>query len=134
MEYSFKAFGHKNILAWHKTTLEFTKGRDISKRADCIIGVNADFDTSKIMKLVRTCSRIRIVIGVDGRKIDISADANPNFNDEREIVVRKTSFSSARTLAVNSGKAAIDIPRSIAEMLKNPGQEIKVSLSSDDAP
>ena len=40
---TFLAFGHKNITANHKTTLEFTKENSVTKKGDCIIGVNSDF-------------------------------------------------------------------------------------------
>jgi hypothetical protein len=35
-------YGHKNIQATHKTTLEFTKDKHLSKKGDCIIAVAAD--------------------------------------------------------------------------------------------
>jgi hypothetical protein len=33
------AQGHENILATHKTTLEFTKDKRLSKKGDCIVAV-----------------------------------------------------------------------------------------------
>ena len=44
MSYSFTAYGHKNILATHKTTIEFTKDKELSLKGNCIVGVRADFD------------------------------------------------------------------------------------------
>ncbi|MEM2818033.1 MAG: DUF371 domain-containing protein, partial [Archaeoglobaceae archaeon] len=46
--FEVSAFGHPNISAKHRTTLEVTKDNEISKRADCIIGVNANKSVSEI--------------------------------------------------------------------------------------
>ncbi|HUT17100.1 MAG TPA: DUF371 domain-containing protein, partial [Acidobacteriota bacterium] len=35
-------YGHKNIQATHKTTLEFTKDKHLSKKGDCIVAVAVD--------------------------------------------------------------------------------------------
>ncbi len=43
MEYSFTAWGHENITANHKRTLEFTKDNELSLEGDCILGVSANF-------------------------------------------------------------------------------------------
>ena len=36
------AFGHKNVRATHRTTLEITKDEELSVRGDCIVAVAAD--------------------------------------------------------------------------------------------
>ncbi|MEM2324735.1 MAG: DUF371 domain-containing protein, partial [Archaeoglobaceae archaeon] len=41
MIFEILAFGHSNITAKHRTTFEITKDQEISKRADCVIGVKA---------------------------------------------------------------------------------------------
>ena len=53
MEYSFNCYGHENITARHKTTLEFTKDRDLSLKGDCIIGVKADFSLPQLKNLIK---------------------------------------------------------------------------------
>ena len=35
-------YGHENIRATHKTTLEFTKDKNLTRNGDCIIAVAAD--------------------------------------------------------------------------------------------
>ena len=42
MKYTFKAFGHINVLADHKTTLEITKDSHITKNGNCIILTDLD--------------------------------------------------------------------------------------------
>ena len=64
MDCKFKAYGHPNITAKHKTTLEFTKDENLSLRGDCIVGVKADFSLSEIKKFIKSLlsKKIKIVI------------------------------------------------------------------------
>ena len=57
----FFIFGHPNISADHKTTLEFTKDKELTKKGNCIVGVNSDFSFSEIKNLLKA-KKIEIVI------------------------------------------------------------------------
>ncbi|MEM4523515.1 MAG: DUF371 domain-containing protein, partial [Archaeoglobaceae archaeon] len=48
MIFEVRAFGHPNITAKHPSTVEVTKDPEISKRADCVIGVKADKSISDL--------------------------------------------------------------------------------------
>ena len=119
----FFIYGHPNISAKHKTTLEFTKDKEVSKKGDCIVGVKASFSFSKIKKLLNK-KRIKIIIG----KEKIIADVNPDFNDKKEIVIRKSDFKSKRTLGINANKAAVDLSRKLVKRLQDPKEKIKVKI------
>jgi hypothetical protein len=45
------------------------------------------------------------------------------------MVVRKSDYTSSRTLAVHADKAAKDISRELVEKLKNPAQKAKITLT-----
>jgi hypothetical protein len=45
------------------------------------------------------------------------------------MVVRKSSYVCARTLAVKADKAAADLSRDIVQKLRDPAQKVKVTLS-----
>ena len=62
MIYKFNAYGHPNILATHKTTLEFTKDKEVSLKGDCIVAVKADFDLIKIKEFIKDSKNNRIII------------------------------------------------------------------------
>lgn len=134
MEYRFSAFGHPNIRATHRTTLEFTKDANLSLEGDCIVGVKANFDTRKLREFVKACDgkRMRIVILVQSgkKKSEETVEAWPNtlFNDMHELVIRKTDFRSGRTLGVHADKSASEVSRQIIEMLKNPAQKAEIVL------
>ena len=53
MKYSFTCYGHENITCKHKTTLEFTKDKDLSLKGDCIVGVKADFSLKGVKEFIK---------------------------------------------------------------------------------
>lgn len=131
MGYIFEAFGHRNILATHKTTLEFTKDCDLSRNGDCIIGVRSNFELGKLKAFLKTKApdyRLNMQIMVNGQKFILNAGINPDFSDGHEIVIRKSGFASSRTLAVHSDAGAIDIPRDIVRLLQNPNTKVQISF------
>jgi hypothetical protein len=100
MTYKFNAYGHPNILATHKTTLEFTKDNELSLKGDCIVGVKADFELKEIKQFIKNSKNKKISITIKTisknkkyKKIQetIIAEINPNFDDDREFVIRKVA-------------------------------------------
>jgi len=132
MRYAFHAYGHPNILGSHKTTLEFTKDPEITLRGDCIIGVKADFELSKLKEHIRKSKNNKISITISNNKIHetILAAINPDFYDGKELVIRKTNFISKRTFATNSNKAAFDLNRELIAYLKEKKNKIAVVVET----
>ena len=129
MRYKFYAYGHHNILATHKTTLEFTKDENISLRGDCIIGVNADFELNKLKRFIK---KIIITIKTSDKKIEekIIAEINLNFSSGKELVIRKTDFVSERTFAIRANKAAYELKRPLIDFLKKGENKIAVIVEN----
>lgn len=125
----FTARGHKNILATHKTTLEFTKDCSLSKKGDCIVGVCADFEPEKVKAFALSGKKVDVVLEVDGVKERISGVLNPSFNSTDEIVIRMGSFASDRTLVLRADKSSKYLSRSFASLLKNPESVIKITIT-----
>ncbi|MBR9690110.1 DUF371 domain-containing protein [Candidatus Woesearchaeota archaeon] len=123
----FKIFGHKNVLCLHKNTIEFTKEKELTKNGDCILGVSSDF---KFDKKILSSKKIKVTITSDGATDSFEADVNPDFDDDKEIVFRKSYFVSKRTLGLNSTKAAIDIDRRIVDKLKDEKNFAKVIIET----
>ena len=136
MLYKFNACGHPNILATHKTTLEFTKDKEVSLKGDCIVGVNADFDLSEIKKFIKKLKNNKITITIKTIKKDnkieetITAEVNKNFNDNHEFVIRKTDFVSERTFAIKSNKAAFELNRDLIRFLREYRNKISVIIEN----
>ena len=134
MKYKFNAWGHQNILGTHKTTLEFTKDGQLSLQGDCILGINSDFDTEKLKEFIKNSKtgKISIIIQASGKKIkeEITAELNPNFCSERDLVIRKTDFISERTFAVKSSKSSFEINRQLINYLQENNKKIIIVIKN----
>ena len=135
----FYAKGHKNISATHKTTFEFAKEPSLSKRGNCIVaikstksGVDFPIDFKKIVKHKE--AKIRIIIETDNIKEKIIAFGDPKLqlSHQTDLVVRKSNFVCNRTLAVRADKSSADFSREIIEKLKDPNQNIKITLKVEN--
>ena len=131
MHYKFKAYGHPNITAKHKTTLEFTKDEELSLRGDCILGVKSDFELPLINNFISQLkkNKIKITIEVDDLKEEIIAEVNPDFNSDKEIVIRKSDFIDERTFAMKADKGAMELGREFVEKLKDNNQIIEIFIN-----
>ena len=134
MQNKFNAYGHPNILGTHKTTLEFTKDAQLSPMGDCILGTNADFNLAEIKKLIKNSKtkKITIIIQASGKKIkeEMTAELNPDFCSEMELVIRKTDFISERTFAIKSSKSSCELGRKLIEFLKYKKNKISVIIKN----
>ena len=139
MIYKFNAYGHPNILGTHKTTLEFTKDEELSLNGDCIVGVKADFELTKLKKFIARLKNKKITLTIEtiskSKKIQetIFAEINPNFNSDKELVIRKTDFVSERTFAIKANKAAFDLNRDLIISLKDKNSKISVILENKES-
>ena len=120
-----RGVGHPNIRATHRTTLMFTKDKEISLRADCVLLVGCDKALSdfpeEFKRLARSPDRtikVRLIVGGLEEEITGYGDPGLTYTDSRDIVVRRSIYTCPRTLAVRADKAAIDISRRIIDMLR----------------
>jgi hypothetical protein len=118
--------GHPLISSKHRTTLEVTKSPNLTEKGDCIIGVNAtkagiDFDPAFRRMLADDRTSVRVTLKIGREKIIVCGKGHPllTLTHAEELVLRKSSFASPRTLAVGVDKVAIDIPRRIVAMLRD---------------
>ena len=132
----FSACGHKNVQSTHKTTFEVTKEADLTKQGDCIVAVES---TKAVMDLPlefkqaakKECAQITVTIEAGKLKETVKAKGSPKleFSHPTDLVVRKSSYVCGRTLAIEANKASIDFSRMLVEKLKDPKQEVKVTLT-----
>ena len=129
------AFGHENIQAIHPSTLMFTKEKHLSKTGDCVVGVAADkavADLNQKFKdaLRKPNAKLTIIIEAGGLTEQINASGSPKLilTHPTDMVIRKSDYICNRTLAIRADKSANDLPRELAEKLKNPQQKINITL------
>ena len=129
MKHVFHCFGHRNIRAKHPKTIEFTKDAHLTPRGDCIIGIRADFDLASVRRLR---GRLRITVEVEGVQDTFWAFTNPYFDDDHEMVFRKSGFRSRRTLGINLNKGAAGLNRDIVQLMRNPEAKMEVILECSE--
>lgn len=123
-----KAFGHRNLLATHKTTIELTREDFLTKEGDCIIGVRADKAAANLDKrfkeLLKLGKKITVTLECNGFKDKVTAYGDPRltFTDRTSMIIRKSDYACGRTLAVRADKAAADLNRNLIEELKKGGR------------
>ena len=117
--------GHPLVSALHPTTIEVTKEPYLSRRGDCVIGVSANKSVVELMPEVKRAlktdgSEVTIRIIVSGNVFEFRGrgDARLTLRHPSEVVLRKSSFVSDRTLMISATAAAKDLPRSIVDSLK----------------
>lgn len=130
------ATGHTSITAKHHTTFEITRDSDLTGRGDCIIAVNAtrglgDFSPRFLSLCRNDGSKIVLKFETEGMSEVIQGKGSLRLplNHEREIVGRRSSYVSDRTLMIHADKAALDIDRDIVHVLKSPKSIVHIHLS-----
>src|SRR3989344_1102873 len=126
------AFGHPNVLGTHKTTIEITKEVNLSKRGDCIIGVNATHSCAdlpeSLKKELKAGKKFIVTLKVDNMEEKITGYGSPylKLTNTHDIVLRKSSHIDGRTLLIKCDKACADLSREFINKLRNPADNLTV--------
>lgn len=138
MEYIVHAKGHKNVISTHKSTFEVTKDENITKAADCIIGVQSDVKLgdfpSKLKEAIRDENTlIRVRLETENAEDEIVGYGHPDLTLKHptDMVCRKGNYRCSRTLMIKADKAAVDLKKELIDDLKE-GNELKVTIIVDD--
>ncbi len=132
---SLTAHGHVNLRGTHKTTLEITKSPNVTPRGDCIVAVRADKSLCDLNKSLKTIiaqpsSNVTMTLEVNGVRDEVRGYGDPRLtlSSVEDMVCRKSSFVSERTLMVKADKAAVDLDRRIIQALKDPKETVRVTI------
>jgi len=122
---TIKAWGHINVRATHRTTIEITKDDYLTPRGDCIIGVKADkglFDLKPGLKeIIRKDNSIIIVIFVVDDLLDYVigfGSSKLTLSNSSKLIIRRSSYVNDATLMIGASKAAVDLSRELVDRLK----------------
>ena len=125
---TFRAWGHPNIKATHKTTLEITREAHLTPRGDCIIAIKSEkalSDLNQDLKAAIAQSGSRITLILKAPDVE---DFVTGFGDERlpltspvSMVCRRSDYICPRTLMIRCDKSAIDIDRELVDYLRQGG-------------
>ncbi|WP_048056576.1 DUF371 domain-containing protein [Thermococcus sp. 4557] len=126
--------GHENVRATHKSTLEFTKENYLTPRGDCILCIEADRGINDLSEEFKAALRagkkllIRIRVGDLVDEVLAEGSGELILDHDYSMVIRKSDYIDARTLAIKANKAARDIDRRIVELLKSPERTAEIEL------
>ena len=123
--------GHANITARHRTTIAFTRDKEITKNGDCFVACCAGYKVSKaFLKKLRESKKATITISCGGVSDKVTAKGHPQLtlSDKTDLVIRKSDYVCGRTLAIHADKAAISLKRDLIKQLQL-GKPVKVKIS-----
>ena len=132
----FEARGHVNVAATHPTTIEITRTSHLTKKGDCVVAVGSTKGASDLSDEFKRAARspnakITLTLDLDGKSFSVSGSGSPwlSFLDPNDMVVRKSTFVSDRTVMVLADRASIDIPRGFVRNLRDPAASVSVQLA-----
>ncbi len=130
------AFGHENVLGTHKTTIEIAKVPELSKKGDCIIGVNASHSCAdlpvELKAALKQDKKFTVILRAGELEEKITGYGSPNLilTNTHDIVLRKSSHIDDRTLLIKCDKACADLSREFISQLLNSAHKLTVIVES----
>jgi hypothetical protein len=128
-----RARGHALVKAKHKSTFEITTEKSLTPRGDCIVAIEADKSACTLapnFKELASGDTSRMVIVLDSGGVTDVVRARGSslltFEDAKSVVVRRSSYVDARTVAIMSDKAAADLSRKLVSNLKSGAELLAV--------
>ncbi len=133
-----KAWGHANVRATHKTTIEVTKDEYLTPRGDCIVGIRADKALSELDP------RLRSIISKDGSIVIVIFSVGDYFDyvvgmgssrltlsSDEKLIIRRSEYVDDATLMIRASKAAAGLSRELVDRLKR-GEPLLVYIVGVD--
>jgi hypothetical protein len=133
-DFTITARGHPALRGTHRTTLEMTKEDHLTARGDCIVGVAADAGCADfpagLKAAIRAGKTIRVRLVAGSKTEEFTGQGHPDLvlTNPTDIVFRTSSFTCPRTALINCTKAAQNLDRTLISLLKNPTQQLRITL------
>jgi hypothetical protein len=132
---TFTAYGHPNIRATHRSTLEVTTQPTLTLRGDCILGIRATQSPSTIDVAIgpllrRPSSRITTRLSTGAVTEEIHGVGSPKLalRNTSSLVWRTSNYIDDRTIAIHCDKAARDIARELISRLQDAQAVLQVVI------
>ncbi|WP_054854282.1 DUF371 domain-containing protein [Vulcanisaeta distributa] len=135
-----RAWGHVNVRARHRTTIEVTKDDYLTPRGgDCIIGIKANkglLDISPELKeVIRKDGSIVIAIFVVDDYFDYvigMGSSRLTLSNGSRLIIRRSGYIDDATLMIRANKAAIDLDRRLIDRLKKESPPLTIYIVGVD--
>jgi len=126
------------VIARHPTTFEITKHAQLSIRGDCVIAVQAtkglaDFSTEFRNLCKRDEARIIVQLKAAGivESIEGRGSCGLTLSHPAEMVGRKSTYLSDRTIMIRADRAACDINRDLVYELQSPSTTLHIRVIAE---
>jgi len=135
----FRARGHPNVRARHRSTFEVTREDYLTPRGDCIIGVSSEAAAADLPGWLKDGLRRGLPVVAllySGGRLDAVAgwgDPRMSLSDPVRMVFRRSDYVGPETVMVRASKAAVHLDRGLVESLRRGG-ELVVALTVLEAP
>jgi hypothetical protein len=133
-----KAHGHRNILCTHETTIELTKDTYLTKKGNCILGINAskgcaDLD-QELKSYIWEGKKIQVILRSDEYIDSFYGFGHENLplTHEKDIVFRKSDYLCERTVLINCSKSSKDLSLNLVDNIKTSNQEIHIIFKTSE--
>ena len=110
----------------------------LTLNGDCIIGVKANKACCDIrddikQKLRTNNTYVEFQLIVEPYTITIIGLGNSELklDHKHDIVMRKSNFICSRTICLNSNLAAVDLPRQMVDLLRDPDKKASMRIMVD---
>ncbi len=125
LQEKIQAYGHPNVSATHRSTIEVTTEPNLTPKGDCIIATSANRGASDLRQelkelLKREDTRVTLTIRTGNLHDTVHGTGNPRltFQNPFSMVFRKSTYTCGRTVMIHCDKAAADINRSLVNTLR----------------
>ena len=122
---SFRCRGHAGIAATHDKTLEFTREREITRRATCVLGVASDHDDASLLRLR---GDVAVSVEAGGVRDEFTATLTPFFLGDDSLIFRCGAGLRGRTLGYDASKSAAGVDRALVACLSDPCSEVAITI------
>jgi len=131
---TFTARGHPNISARHTTTLMITRDPEVGPRGDCVVGVSAEKslpDLPEELKEGIRAGRSVVIRMMAGGVVEVVRARGHHLlplSHPTDMVVRKSGYVCARTLAVYADKSSADLSRKFVRLLRSRDAMLEITV------
>lgn len=132
------AYGHENILCTHNTTIELTKENCLTKRGNCILGINASKACNDLndglKKILKKGRKLKITIKTNQFTDTFYGYGNKDLTlmDKSDIVFRKSEFICGRTLLINCTKSSHELNRELVQEISSFHNKFSLTFEIED--
>jgi hypothetical protein len=120
-----RAWGHVNVRATHRSTIELTKDEYLTPRGDCIVGIKANKALSdldlRLKSIIRRDGSIVIAVFSVGEYFDYVVGLGSSrltLSSNTKLIIRRSDYVDDATLMIKANKAAADLNRELVDRLK----------------